>query len=252
MKRTLFLVYGLAAYAVSMSTLVYAMGFVAGVGVPKSIDSTPSAPLAIALLTDAVLLAIFAVQHSVMAREGFKRVWTKLVPQPLERSTFALAASAALVLLYWKWEPIGGVIWNADGEVLRMALHALSFAGWMFVVLSTFVIDHFDLFGVRQVSLYFRGIPYTPPQFTARGWYAYVRHPIYFGFIVAFWATPTMTAAHLVFAIATTAYILIAIRLEERDMLELHGDRYETYREQVSMLVPRPPKKRRGADAVHG
>jgi len=252
MKRILFLVYGLIAYGISMFTLVYAMGFVAGVGVPKSIDSAPSAPLGTALLIDTILLAVFAVQHSAMARQGFKRVWTKIVPQAIERSTFSLAASAALVLLFWKWEPIGGVIWNADGEALRMVLRAISFAGWMFVLLSTFVIDHLDLFGVRQVWLYFRGVPYAPPQFTVRGWYAYVRHPIYFGFIVAFWATPTMTAAHLVFAIATTAHTLIAIQLEERDMVKLFGERYETYREQVSMLVPRSPKKARGANAIRG
>jgi protein-S-isoprenylcysteine O-methyltransferase Ste14 len=250
MTRILFFVYGLAAYAVFFCTFLYAIGFVGGMMVPKSIDSAPAAPLAMALLTDLALLALFALQHSVMARQGFKRAWTKLVPQPIERSTFVLAASAALLLLFWKWQPIGGVIWSVTSEPLRPVLAGLSLVGWGIVLISTFVIDHFDLFGLRQVYLYLRRVPYTPVQFTARGWYGYVRHPIYLGFIVAFWATPTMTIAHLVFAVATTAYILIAIQLEERDMVRLHGPRYELYREQVSMLVPRPPKRAANSTAA--
>src|SRR5438105_6116554 len=160
---------------------------------------------------------------------------------PVERSSYVLAASAALLLLFWKWEPIGGVVWQEQS--VSSLLQGLSLLGFIIVLISTFLIDHFDLFGRRQVFLYLRRIPYTPVPFIARGWYGYVRHPIYLGFIVAFWATPAMTIAHLVFAVATTAYILIAIQLEERDMVRAHGARYEAYREQVSMLVPRPPKK---------
>lgn len=243
MGRVIGFLYGLLCYAIFLGTFLYAIGFVAGVHVPRTIDSASSAPLGTALLTDAVLLAIFALQHSVMARQGFKKAWTKIVPRPVERSTFVLMASAALMLLFWKWEPIGGVIWEVRGPAARLLLEGASFAGWMIVLVSTFLIDHFDLFGLRQVFLNLRGIPYTPPQFTARGWYGYVRHPIYLGFIVAFWATPTMTVAHFVFALATTAYILVAIRFEERDMVRFHGARYEAYREQVSMLLPRPPKR---------
>jgi protein-S-isoprenylcysteine O-methyltransferase Ste14 len=174
-----------------------------------------------------------------------------IVPESIERSTFVLAASAALLLLFWKWEPIGGLIWQVHNPTARLVLQGLSFAGWTTVLISTFLIDHFDLFGLRQVYLYARVVPYTPPKFTARGWYGYVRHPIYLGFIVAFWAAPTMTIAHLVFAVATTLYILVAIQLEERDMMRVHGARYGAYREQVSMLVPRPRKRAVEADPVH-
>ena len=250
MGRLFSFFYGLVCYAIFFFTFLYAIGFVSNLVVPKSIDSAPAGPLGAALLTNALLLAVFALQHSVMARQGFKRVWTKIVPKPIERSTFVLLASAALLLLFWKWEPIGGVIWEVRSPPVRLLLQGVSFAGWMIVLISTFLIDHFDLFGLRQVFLHLAGRPYTPPQFTARGWYGYVRHPIYLGFIVAFWATPAMTIAHLVFALATTLYILIAIQLEERDMVSFHGARYEAYREQVSMLVPRPLKKASGTDPV--
>src|SRR5205823_2625503 len=179
------------------------------------------APLGVALLTDAALLAIFALQHSVMARQGFKTVWTRIVPKPVKRSTYVLAASAALLLLFWKWEPIGGVIWQEQS--VSSLLQGLSLLGFIIVLISTFLIDHFDLFGLRQVFLYLRGIPYTPVPFIARGWYGYVRHPIYLGFIIAFWATPRMTIAQLVFAVATTAYLLIAIRLAARAMVRAHA-----------------------------
>ena len=237
-KRTLFFVYGIASYAIFFATFLYAIGFVANVGVPKSIDSAPAAPLWTALLTDGALLAVFALQHSGMARQGFKRAWTKIVPPPVERSTYVLLASAALLLLFWKWQPVGGVIWEVHGSPARMALKSVGLAGWMFVLASTFLIDHFDLFGLRQVFLHLRGTPYRPPQFTARGWYRYVRHPIYLGFIIAFWATPHMSAGHLLFAAVTTAYIFVGIALEERDLIATFGDDYRRYRQRVAMLVP--------------
>jgi methanethiol S-methyltransferase len=250
--RILAFLYGLLCYLIFLCTFLYAIGFVTDLMVPKSIDSPPSGPLGTALLTDAALLAVFALQHSGMARQGFKSFWTKIVPKPVERSTFVLLASAALLLLFWKWEPIGGVIWDVHSPPARLLLKGVSLAGWTIVLISTFLIDHFDLFGVRQVFLHLEGTPYTSPQFTARGWYGYVRHPIYFGFVVAFWATPTMTIAHLIFAAATTAYILIAIQLEERDMVRFHGARYEAYREQVSMLLPRRAKKASSPDPFRG
>jgi len=250
--RVVSFLYGLICYAIFFCTFLYAIGFVANLIVPKSIDSAPVVPLGAAILTNAVLLTIFALQHSVMARQGFKSVWTKVVPRQVERSTFVLFASAALLLLFWKWEPIGGVIWEVHNPSARMALQGISFLGWMIVLISTFLIDHFDLFGLRQVFLHLMGKPYTPPQFTARGWYGRVRHPIYLGFIVAFWATPTMTIAHLLFAVATTLYILVAIQLEERDMIRVHGARYEAYRGQVSMLMPSLLKKASGTDALRG
>lgn len=249
-KRIFFFLYGIVAYAIFLGTFLYAIGFVSGLAVPKSIDSAPGAPLGAALLTDAVLLAVFALQHSVMARQGFKRAWTRIVPHAVERSTYVLLASAALILLFWKWEPIGGVIWDLRNPPARLLLKGASFAGWMIVLVSTFLIDHFDLFGLRQVLSHLKAAPYAPPQFSARGWYGYVRHPIYLGFIIAFWATPSMTIAHLVFAVATTGYILIAIQLEERDMVRFHGARYEAYRDQVSMLLPRPSKKPAGTAAA--
>ncbi len=243
MRRILFFAYGSIVYLVFLGTFLYAIGFVADLIVPRPIDSTPSSPLGVALLIDAALLTAFALQHSVMARRGFKERWTKIVPEPIERSTFVLAASGALLLLFWKWEPIGGVIWHFEHPAARLLAQGISLAGWTIVLVSTFLIDHFDLFGLRQVYLHLRGTPYAPVSFTARGWYGYVRHPIYLGFIIAFWAAPTMTVAHLVFAVATTLYILVAIQLEERDMVRVHGACYRTYREQVSMLLPRPPKK---------
>jgi protein-S-isoprenylcysteine O-methyltransferase Ste14 len=250
--RVVSFVYGLVCYVAFLASFVYAVRFVTGAGVAKSLDSTPGVPLGVALLTDAGVLAVFALQHSLMARKGFKALWTKLVPEHVERSTYVLFASAALFLVCANWEPIGGTVWDAGGGSLRLALQALSFAGFGIVLVSTFLIDHFDLFGMRQVTLHLLQRPYTSPQFTARGWYGYVRHPIYAGFILAFWATPVMTVAHLVFAAMTTIYILVAIQLEERDMVRIYGARYEAYRDQVSMLVPRPRGRRRAGTALRG
>jgi protein-S-isoprenylcysteine O-methyltransferase Ste14 len=243
MRRISFFLYGVVCYLIFLGTFLYAVGFVANVAVPRGIDSPPTRSPGQAAVVDAVLLLVFALQHSVMARQGFKRVWTKIVPAALERSTFVLFASLALILLFWKWQPIGGAVWDVRDPFARMALQGVSLAGWGIVLLSTFLINHFDLFGLRQVFSYLRGVEYTALEFRRPLFYNYVRHPIYLGFILAFWATPTMTLAHLVFALATTGYILVAIQLEERDLVRNYGSKYEAYRHQVSMLVPRVARR---------
>ena len=241
-------VYGVVSYACFLATFLYAVGFVGGFGVPRSLDSAAEGPLGVALLVDVLLLAIFALQHSVMARPAFKRWWTRIVPEPAERSTYVLASSLALLLLFWQWRPIGGVVWSVEHPVGQAALYGLFAAGWLTVLVTTFLINHFDLFGLRQVWLHLRGEQYRPLGFVTPGPYRHVRHPLYVGWLLAFWATPTMTAAHLLFAVTTTAYILIAIQLEERNLHEAHGERYAEYRRSVPMLVPRvqvaPPAAR--------
>lgn len=233
------LAYGVACYLIFLATFGYAIGFVGDFVVPKTIDSGPRVPTAEALIVDVLLLGLFAVPHSVMARPGFKRRWTRLVPPPVERSTYVLVSSLLLGLVFWGWLPLPGVVWDARGSAARTALWGLFGAGWLVVLTSTFLIDHFDLFGLRQVYLYTTGRPYTPPPFRTPALYRVVRHPIMLGFVVAFWATPTMTWGHLLFAVLTTAYILIGVRLEERDLRVHIGDSYEAYSRGVPMLVPR-------------
>jgi methanethiol S-methyltransferase len=234
------LLYGVLAYACFLATFLYAVGFVGDFGVPRSIDSAAAGPLGVAVIVNLLLLAIFALQHSVMARPAFKRWWTQIVPEPAERSTYVLASSLALLLLFWQWQPIGGLIWRVENLAGQAALYGLFGAGWLIVLVATFLINHFDLFGLRQGWLHLLGEPYRPLGFVTPGLYRYVRHPLYVGWLLAFWATPRMTAAHLLFAVTTTVYIVIAIRFEERDLAAVHGARYAEYRRSVPMLVPRP------------
>jgi protein-S-isoprenylcysteine O-methyltransferase Ste14 len=255
-KRLLFFVYGAVCYALFLATFLYAIGFVGGIAVPKALDGSPVGPFWPSLGVDLLLLGVFAVQHSVMARPAFKRRWTRLVPWTIERSTYVLFASAALALLMWQWRPLGGEVWAVELPAARAALWALFALGWAMVLHATFLINHFDLFGLRQVWLSLAGRPYTRLGFGTPGPYRLVRHPLYLGFLLAFWATPRMTVTHLVFAVATTGYILVAIQLEERDLVREHGEAYAAYRRSVPMLLPLPRSGRdeqaasRAADAV--
>ena len=244
MGRIIAFVYGVVSYAIFFATFLYAAGFVGNLVVPKSLDATPSGTFAGSLLVDLGLLGLFALQHSVMARPAFKRAWTRIVPQAVERSTYVLASSLALLLLFWQWRPLGGVVWDVQGPTSRALLHSGFAFGWLLVLVSTFLINHFDLFGLRQVWLYLLGRPYWPLPFATPGLYRVVRHPLYVGWLFAFWATPAMTVTHLVFALSTTAYILIAIRFEERDLVAAHPE-YAAYRARVPMLVPSYPGRTR-------
>jgi len=239
-RRLAFFIYGSFAYKVFLGTFLYAIAFVGGFWVPTQLDGERTGSLGLSLVIDAALLTVFAVQHSVMARRWFKAWWTTIVPREIERSTYVLCASLALMLMFWQWRPLGGVVWNVDNNAARVLLWSLSGAGWALVLIVTFLINHFDLFGLRQVWFALRGEPYRPVTFRMPGPYRLTRHPLYFGFVVAFWMTPTMTLAHLVFAIATTAYIVLAIQFEERDLIAEHGRAYEAYRDRVPMLIPGP------------
>ena len=239
MVRTLVLIYGLACYAVFLAVAVYAIGFIGGFGTPTQLDGVPVRPFWQALGIDLALLLVFALQHSGMARPAFKRWWTRRLAEPLERSTYVLLSSLALIVLFVLWEPIGGVIWTAPEGPARWLLMAIYLLGWAVLFYATFLIDHFDLFGLRQVWFRFRAQPYRRPEFCERGFYRLVRHPINVGWLIIFWAAPTMTVAHLAFALATTAYILVAIALEERDLMDALGDDYVQYRRRTPMLLPR-------------
>ncbi|MCZ6889895.1 MAG: isoprenylcysteine carboxylmethyltransferase family protein [Gammaproteobacteria bacterium] len=243
-SRTATLLYGVVCYTIFFLTFLYAIGFVGNLVVPKTIDGPATMTTISALLVDLALLGIFAIQHSVMARPGFKKWWTRIVPTPVERSTYVLFSSIALLALFVFWQPLGGVIWSVEHPIGVAALYTGFAFGWGLVLVATFLINHFDLFGLRQVWLYFRKRPYTTLRFVTPWPYRVVRHPLYLGWLFAFWCTPTMTATHLVFAIMTTAYILIAIQLEERDLADSHDD-YAAYKRRVPMIIPHPVRSRR-------
>jgi protein-S-isoprenylcysteine O-methyltransferase Ste14 len=245
--RYLALAYGAASYVIFLGAFLYAIGFVGDLLVPKSIN-VPETEVAWprALIQDAVLLLVFAVPHSIMARPGFKAWWTQFVPPQVERSTYVLKSSLLLIVLYWLWIPIPTVIWEVNIPALRSVVWALFWFGWLLALVSTFLINHFDLFGLRQVYLFWTNRPYEPTSFRTPLLYRWVRHPLILGFLIAFWTAPTMTAGRLLFAVATTAYCLIALRLEERDLLHFYGDQYAGYQRQVRMLVPIPRRTRNG------
>ena len=238
MTRLIAFLYGLIAYTVFLTSFLYAVGFVSGLVVPKTIDSGVPAPFVTALLVDLVLLSIFALQHSIMARQGFKRWWTRIVPEAVERSTYVLFASLSLALLCWQWEPMPAVVWQIGNQQIATAVIVLSFVGWFIVLTSTFLINHFELFGLQQVTNNLADRPMAPVRFRTPLYYKFVRHPIYLGFIIAFWAAPVMSVGHLLFAAATTAYIFIGIALEERDLVAIFGDQYRHYRKEVAMIIP--------------
>jgi protein-S-isoprenylcysteine O-methyltransferase Ste14 len=230
--------YGLVAYAVFFAAFLYAIGFVTGLVVPKTIDTGTVVPLAEALIVNLLLMSVFAIQHSVMARRQFKQWWTQYVPKSVERSTYVLFASLALALLCWQWRPMPAVVWHIDNLQIAMAVIGLSLIGFLIALTSTFLINHFELFGLHQVANNLAGKSMPAPRFRMPLYYKFVRHPIYLGFIIAFWAAPTMSIGHLLFAAVTTAYIFVGILLEEHDLIEVFGDDYRRYRQRVSMLVP--------------
>jgi protein-S-isoprenylcysteine O-methyltransferase Ste14 len=238
MKKTLILLYGLIAYLFFLGTFSYAVCFIGGFFVPKTIDNGPRAPVAEAVVIDLLLLGLFAVQHSVMARQGFKRRWTQIVSWYAERSTYVVAATALLALVLWQWRPISNVVWDVRGGSTETLLRVLFCLGWGVLLLSTFLVNHFELFGLQQVWGQFRGREFHSPAFKTPGLYRLIRHPLYAGFLIGFWATPLMTAGHLLFAVACTGYILLGIYFEERDLIKAFGQDYRNYRHRVPMLIP--------------
>ena len=250
MAGLLAVLYGIGAYALFVVSFLYAVGFVGDLAVPKSIDSGAAGPLVESLVVDTLLLGLFAVQHSLMARQGFKRWWTRLVPASVERSSYVLFASVALLILYWQWRPILQPIWTVESPIAVAMLDGLFWFAWGMVLFSTFLINHFELFGLRQVFARLLGRTLPAPKFHTPLLYRRVRHPLYLGFLLAFWSTPVMTAGHLLFSLATTGYILIAIQLEERDLIRTFGDQYRRYRAQVAMLIPLPGRKPAGRTTV--
>jgi methanethiol S-methyltransferase len=251
MRRFLILAYGIVAYVVFLVSFLYAIGFVGGFVVPRTIDSGPQTETTTTVLIDLALLSLFAVQHSVMARPFFKRWWTKIIPPAAERSTYVLASSVILFLLFWQWRPLPSVVWSVTNPVLAGGLWGLFGLGWLIVLMSTFLINHFDLFGLRQVYLQFTGQPYMPLPFRTPLLYRIVRHPIMVGFLIAFWATARMTQGHLLFAAVVTVYVLIALQLEERDLLTYYGDEYSSYRRRVRMLLPLPRASQTATGHAH-
>jgi protein-S-isoprenylcysteine O-methyltransferase Ste14 len=244
MAGMLAVLYGIGSYLFFLGTLLYAIGFVGNVGVPKSIDSGATGSTLPAVAIDVLLLGLFAAQHSVMARPGFKRWWTRIVPHAIERSTYVLCASAALAFLCWQWRPLPEPVWTVRVPIAVAVLHAIFWLAWVMLVVSTCLLSHFELFGLRQVFARLREHALPAPRFATPGLYRHVRHPIYLSFLLAFWSTPTMTAGHLLFALATTGYILIAIQLEEHDLIALFGNQYRRYRRRIPMLLPRPSVRR--------
>ncbi len=249
MGRGIAFLYGVVCYGIFFLSFLYLIGFLGNLLVPRSIDVGPIASISTAILINFALIALFGIQHTVMARPGFKEKWTKIVPKSVERSTYVLISSLILILLYWQWRPMTGVIWEAEAVWAQNILWAVFFGGFLLVLLSTFVIDHFDLFGLRQVWFNLRQKAYTSSDFKVTFFYKFVRHPLSVGWIMSFWGTPRMTVGHLLFALGMTAYILIAIRYEERDLVKFLGDDYARYREKVPMLIPKFGK---GHDTVKG
>jgi len=247
MSRIGILVYGVLCYVLCLVAFVYGIGFIGGFITPTALDATPTRPLGTALLIDVALLTAFALQHSIMARAGFKKWWTLIIPQAAERSTYVLASTIAVGALFAFWEPIGGLVWQAPAGAARTAVTGVYLFGWALLFYTTFLIDHFDLLGVKQVWRNLTGTHYRPPQFHTPSLYRVVRHPLYIGCLTTFWAAPTMTASHLVFALLTTAYILVAIRFEERDLVATFGADYIAYRQRTPMLVPRVARAGRAA-----
>ncbi len=249
-SRILAFLYGIVSYLIFLGSFLYAIGFIGGFLVPKTIDSGETTAFLPALLINLLLLGLFAIQHSGMARQEFKEWWTNIIPKPIERSTYVLLSSAVLILLMWQWRPMPTVIWSVENEIGQNLLWGLFALGWLIVLASTYMISHAHLFGLKQVRQYLNRKKLSGPRFQTPGFYRYVRHPLMAGFFIAFWATPHMTLGHLLFSVATTGYILIALRLEERDLIRHFGDRYRMYRQQVPMIFPLPGQKARVEEQV--